>query len=50
MFTTMAEFFPSAWASADAKLQIFVIEFVITHAQRVARLARIDGIGTVAKA
>lgn len=28
----------------NAALQILVVEFVIAHAQRVARLARIDGI------
>lgn len=31
----------------DAELQILVIEFVVAHAQRVARLARVDGVGTI---
>ncbi|MNC06841.1 hypothetical protein D3C75_543640 [compost metagenome] len=41
------EFFPLGVGFVDAELQVFVIEFIVTHAQRVAWLARIDGIGTI---
>ncbi|SSL81965.1 Uncharacterised protein [Klebsiella pneumoniae] len=41
------EFFTQRVGFIDAELQIFVIEFVVTHAQRVARLAGINGIGAI---
>ena len=43
------ELFTQRVGFVDAELQIFVIEFVITHAQRVARLARVNGICAISE-
>ena len=43
------ELFTQRVGFVDAELQIFVIEFVITHAQRVARLARIHGVCAISE-
>ncbi|VTN10288.1 Uncharacterised protein [Raoultella terrigena] len=41
------ELFPQRMGFVDAELQVFVVEFVVAHAQRVARLASINGICAV---
>lgn len=33
----------------DAQLQVFVVEFIVAHAQRVTRLASINGIGAISE-
>lgn len=43
------EFFPQLMGFIDAQLQVFMVEFVVAHAQRVTRLASINGVCAISE-